>query len=304
MNFNYFLFRTLRRLTLGTRRFAERHGFLGKFTAFYEPLRKPVYDLLRPRGVVKIRAKGFIFYVSGEDYVVASDLMTYGYWEKEETQIMEKSLKPGMVCLDIGANFGYFSLIAGRCVGAEGRVYAFEPEPRNYELLCRNIEANGLSGIVIPVPKAVSKAAGTLNLFLSDRNYGGHSLAQSNIEWDFAGTVPVESIALDEFLERQGNTRIDFLKSDTQGAEVWMIQGARKTLERNPDLTLIFEFWPMGIEGFKENPEEFLLMLTNSGFRITVLEEGNLKQVRDIKKVIEIARHHSYVTLLLNKCAR
>lgn len=300
MNLKLILFAFLRRITLSSRKFAEKHGFLEKYSAIYEIFRRPIYNLLRPHGTLKIHAGGFDFYVSGDDYVVASDLITYGCWEKEETEWIKKNLRPGMTVVDIGANFGYFSLMAARLVGKGGRVYAFEPEPKNFELLCRNIKVNGFSEIIIPVPKAVSKEAGILDLFLSNRNYGGHSLAKSNIEWELACDIKVETVALDVFLEAYKSDRVDFIKSDTQGAEPWVFQGAVKTLENNSHMKALIEFWPMGIRGFGESPENFLEQIA-AGFQITVLTEGRFTTTQDLKEVIQIAERHSYATLLLEK---
>jgi len=58
----------------------------------------------------------------------------FGIWEPGETALLEEYLEPGMVVVDVGAHTGYFSILCGRLVGADGLVVAFEPDPRNYEL--------------------------------------------------------------------------------------------------------------------------------------------------------------------------
>ena len=79
----------------------------------------------------------------------------FGIWEPGETALLEEYLEPGMVVVDVGAHTGYFSILCGRLVGADGLVVAFEPDPRNYELLLANVWAHGLTNVVC-LPWAVS----------------------------------------------------------------------------------------------------------------------------------------------------
>ena len=89
-----------------------------------------------------------------------------GVNEKYETELFKKMVQDGMVVVDIGANIGYYTLIAAKLVGNKGIVYAFEPEPSNYELLCQNIAINGYTNVV-PIEKAVSKTSGKTKLYVN-----------------------------------------------------------------------------------------------------------------------------------------
>ena len=89
-----------------------------------------------------------------------------GSYESRTTEMFRKVVKKGDVVVDIGANMGYFTLLASRLVGREGKIYAFEPEPVNYGLLVKNIGINGYKNIV-PVQKAVSDRTGTTRLFIN-----------------------------------------------------------------------------------------------------------------------------------------
>jgi len=83
-----------------------------------------------------------------------------GRYERFTMQLFKEALAPGMVVCDIGAHIGIYSLLAAQHVGREGRVYAFEPDPRTFPYLVRNIEQNGFSNIIIPIKKAVSNHEG------------------------------------------------------------------------------------------------------------------------------------------------
>ena len=70
--------------------------------------------------------------------------------EKLTTQLFKEVVKGGYTVLDIGANIGYFTLLAARLVGKKGKVYAFEPEPRNYSMLLRNVTLNEYENVPGP----------------------------------------------------------------------------------------------------------------------------------------------------------
>ena len=101
--------------------------------------------------------------------------MVVDKYERATTDLLKDLLHPGMIFVDVGANIGYFSLLAANLVGTEGTVYAFEPEPGNHELLRKNIELNSYSNIVM-IQKAVSNKSGSAPLFLSALDSGSHSL--------------------------------------------------------------------------------------------------------------------------------
>ena len=90
----------------------------------------------------------FKMYVDTTDLSLAPHLMMEGHWEPWITELFTESVRPGMTVVDIGANFGYFTILAGTGVGPTGKVYAFEADPRNFEILRLNLEVNGLLQIV------------------------------------------------------------------------------------------------------------------------------------------------------------
>jgi FkbM family methyltransferase len=85
-----------------------------------------------------------------------------------------------MTVVDIGANIGYYSLIAAEPIGTDGKVYAFEPDPDNYALLVRNVELNGYRNVET-VEKAVSSESGFVTLYIDRSNFGNRSLGKNNI---------------------------------------------------------------------------------------------------------------------------
>ncbi len=298
--FRLFLFATLRRVTLSLKTFFDHIG-LGRFyKSLYESSRKNIYDFLRPRGIIQINAQGLKWLVDGADYVIASDLITYGVWEKEESALMTRTLRPSMTFVDIGANIGYHTLLAARTVGPSGRCYAFEPDPHNYDLLCRNISLNGFQNIT-PVQKIISDRNAVQKLFRSTRNYGGHSLAAENVNLGVADHVEIESVTLNDFFKSQGSPRIDLIKMDTQGAEGLILAGAGQILSSNPSVILLMEFWPFGLSHLGTDPRALLESLRRQGFRIQMLREGELRPVESMEETMRLAEIKNYLTLFCSR---
>ena len=142
--------------------------------------------------------------------------------------------------LDIGANVGYYTLLAARLVGPSGMVYAFEPERSNFQLLVENITLNRYRNVV-PVEKAVSNTCGRTELFLDPENFGAHSLSPQCCDTR-SKPVTVETVTLDNFLRRTHDMHVDVIKIDVQGAEGLALEGARQMLAANPQLTIFMEF--------------------------------------------------------------
>ena len=94
------------------------------------------------------------------DIHISTQLRERGLWEPFETELIRRSLAPGARFLDAGANLGYFSVLAAARVGERGRVYAFEPEPRNFALLEANLALNGYDERALACQAALSEADG------------------------------------------------------------------------------------------------------------------------------------------------
>jgi FkbM family methyltransferase len=176
-----------------------------------------------------------------------------------------------MTIFDIGANIGYFSLISGRQVGEKGKVFAFEPAPKNFSLIRMNIEVNGFSNI-IPVAKAVSNCSGKQKLFLAS-DPGEHSLS------DYVGTefIEVDVTSVDEFVRSQ-NLSVDLIKMDVEGSEMRVLEGMAETIAKNPYLKIITEFSPHHLESRGCVPAAFLERLMGYGFKLHVIDEKSNRQ--------------------------
>jgi FkbM family methyltransferase len=211
-------------------------------------------------------------------------LSVNGIYEPFETELLHRLVKPGETVIDIGANIGYYTLILARLVGERGKVYAFEPDPTNYELLKRNIELNGYKNVV-PVMKATSNKNGTLRLYLCRDNQAMHRVYESQY---CDGFIEIEAVRLDDyFAERE--EQIDFIKIDIEGAEYAALEGMTTLLRRSQRATLVTEYTPIAIKEFGLEPQEYLRLLMNFGFKFKRIdEENNRVEPMDIDQLVEI----------------
>lgn len=173
-----------------------------------------------------------------------------------------------MAVVDIGANIGYFTLLFSTLVGENGRVYAFEPEPRNYDLLVKNMEFNGFKN-VIPLQKAVSNETGKVELFVDLLESGGHSIHQAAVQWgneSLTKPIPVDAASLDDVFKNEKRP-IDIIKMDIQGAEPMALLGMKKTAENSKDMKMITEFWPYGLQKSGSSAKECWDLLLRLGFK-------------------------------------
>jgi len=212
--------------------------FWGKGIFLKHPLISKIYNniyfLFSPKSIVPFDINGFKIYADGKSSI-AKFLGVKGSYEEETTRLFNEILKEGMIILDIGANIGYYSLLASRLVGDKGKVFAFEPCPESFALLQKNIEVNGFKNIV-PVAKAVSNQCGKQKLFLA-KDAGQHSLeGQANSKF-----IEVDVITIDEFLK--GNIPIDLVKIDVEGLEEKVLLGMEETISNNKSIEIFFESW-------------------------------------------------------------
>ena len=224
-----------------------------------------VYRFLNPEGSILLDINGLKIYAEGKSGI-AKLLGVKGTYEEETTKLFSEILKEGITVLDLGANIGYYSLLAGKQIGEKGKVFAFEPWHESFSLLQKNIEVNGFKNI-IPVAKAVSNQCGRQKLFLAS-DPGQHSLGgDANCE-----SVEVDVTSVDEFVREQ-NISVDLVKMDVEGAEMSVLEGMAETISKNPHIKIITEFVPEHLELNNCSPSAFLEKLFSYGFKLYVIND-------------------------------
>ena len=215
--------------------------------------------------LILIGVDGFRMYVFNRPHFLSIYLA--GSYESHTARLFKGAVRPGATVLDIGANVGYFSLIAARQAGMRGKVYAFEPGPDNFDILRRNIQMNELTNIEA-VPKAVSDESGSATLSLAETP-DQHSLFSPPMVATTA-RVTVQCITVDDFMKEH---TVDVIKMDIEGNELRALDGMRKMIMRSQALTMFVELNPSCLRQARAEPEELIGKLESLGFRLQVIDE-------------------------------
>ncbi|MGG5820862.1 FkbM family methyltransferase [Falsiroseomonas sp. HW251] len=228
-----------------------------------------------------VRGVQIVYLVHGDDRLLSPWFIASGAYETELTEFFVRTLRPDDRCLDVGANFGYFTCLFAR-FAPSGRVLGIEPEPATFTLLRDNIHANGLAGLAEAVHAAVTDRRGPVTLHRRVRRAGNTSITAPNP--DFVrklGEPPSESfeikgVILDRLADKFEG-RVDVMKVDVEGAEPLVFRGARETIARNPRIQIVMEWSPGQIRGAGFDAGVFLGELEAMGLRFFDLEGGTPK---------------------------
>ena len=263
------------------------------------PLRQLTNWTIRQLLPKQIEIHGATVVLNPTDPVV-SGALHFGVYEKAETRFFQSACRDGMTFLDVGANLGYYTALATRAVGPNGRVLAVEPDPDSFGYLEQTIAANAV-GNVQAFPVAASDAPATLPLYISTDNRGDNRLYASGED---RPQVEVTARPLDALLRENKIDTVDLIKIDVQGYEPKVIAGLRETIAASPNLTLLTEFWPQGIDEAGEDANEFLQTLRELGLTLHELQpDGSLAELTDDTDLIARHQGRRYTNLIGRKTA-
>jgi len=205
------------------------------------------------------------------DGVISRRIARHGVWEPFETQVVREILRDLDAFVDVGANIGWYSLVAGLTLRGRGRVIAFEPDPTNFALLARNVAENRLGGHVRLHHAALADAPGQRLLFRSPDNFGAHRLY--SVEAERQAAVPVAVTTFDAAAARH-IVGPCLVKMDTEGSEAMILAGMRDHLAAHArDTALLFEFSPVGLSNSGSSAAALAAMLEPLGMRAWLVDE-------------------------------
>ncbi len=234
-----------------------------------EPREKPIYE-----GVVDTQ-DDLKFQINTNSYIEYS-VFTLGYYEKEVASIIRSVLKEGDVALDIGANVGIHTILMAKCVGDTGKVIAFEPLESIRKRLTKNLDLNNFKNVIID-QRALSNTIEEKEIFFdADR----HNQGMFSLTWEFQNTnQKIQINKGDDVILEHGLERIDLIKMDIEGYEIFALDGLRRSIEKFKP-AIIFEFSNYYHEQENKTLESDLInFLKNIGYTTFSIQPFGLKEV-------------------------
>ena len=222
---------------------------------------------------VLIELEKFKIYAMTNDTAVGQTIISTRSYEPHVTDAIVKHLKSGDVFLDLGANIGYFTMLAASIVKDSGKVISFEPNQYNRQLLYASIVENQFKNITV-YPFAVSDSQQILRLMTSGSNGWVVELSDESVNYQF-----VQSVILDELLESE--KQINVVKMDIKGHEPIALRGMDKIIKKHRPI-IFTEFHPYAVG------EGYLKQLTQYNYRLFIIEEvGKILETPDTASVME-----------------
>jgi FkbM family methyltransferase len=187
-----------------------------------------------------------------------------GEAEQAVQATLAERLRPGMVFYDLGANLGLFTLLAARLVTATGKVFSFEPDPKNASSLRRNIQRNGFTNVSV-VESGIWSSTSNRSFVAASADSPDHGVGKfvEHPPPDSGTLVPC--VSLDDFI--QAAPPPDAIKCDIEGAEVEALRGAAKLLQSPSRPWIIMEMHSPALD------QAARALLASCGYQLTAADE-------------------------------
>lgn len=218
---------------------------------------------------------GHFLYVDPMDETVASHLIARGYWEDWIHRAVCALVRPGDHIVEVGANFGVYTVAMARLTGPAGSILTFEANPRLAGLVKRSVHFNGYSPTTEVVAKAAADKPGSISFAISRSNAGGGAISSQDRALGADGElIHVETVTLDSVATQD----VRFIRMDAEGSEPLILRGAQRLLKRK-DIVVCMEWDVVQMAG-RANVDQFIAWLAGMGFRFWRIQyDGSLLEI-------------------------
>jgi FkbM family methyltransferase len=247
-----------------------------------------------------------------EDELYSYIIRFHGTPDLDDIATYTRFLQKGDVHIDIGANIGFNAVIAAKLVGPTGKVYAFEPDEKNFELLKYNIELNRLDNVVL-IQKAVMEETTTATLMKSKTNFGDHRVNFADKD-HYVGSK-IECVSLDNFfesIEQEDLVKIKLIKIDAQGSDAKVLQGGKNFFSKYRPHVIV-EFSPAYLKNAGSSPFDIFSFIERNNYiphkmnlqnaiknNVDVLIPMDIQEIVQLTNVLYQTNNHEDLFLLSN----
>ena len=248
--------------------------------------------------------KDIKLFINDNDYEeVPMSVLCFGSYEEEETNMVLRLLsyleEDKFTVFDIGANVGWYTLNIQETFGEKATVYAFEPSPLTYKRLVNNLILNGKKE-EYAINIGFYRESGTMEFFYDQEGSGASSLVNLR-EKEEIEIVPVDMKSMDEWVGQNAISKIDFIKCDVEGSELFVYEGGTETIKKN--LPIIFsEMLRKWSSKFGYCPNDIIHFMNKLGYACYVIYDS--VYLREITEVDEKTVETNYFFLHRDKHAK
>ncbi len=203
-----------------------------------------------------------------------------GMYEEATVEVLRRALRPGMNFLDVGANIGLYSTVAGYLVGPSGKVLAVEPQESMWSAIEFNARQNRLSNVSL-IRSAVGRAAGVARLHQLYTNNPSAATLQLQRDEASISSSPVSVLPLSELLRAADLGDADLVvKVDVEGAELEVLAGAEEYFVAHPPAMILIECVDHHLRRFGATSVDLLRMLDSLGYHLSSVHHGRRRDLR------------------------
>ncbi|MCA1625185.1 MAG: FkbM family methyltransferase [Acidobacteria bacterium] len=259
---------------------------------FYSPLRKGKYRLASlatnladeiPQEILTTTKDGRKLICNPAPHYYQT-VYFLGEYERAVTDVISKVVQRGDVCLDVGANIGWYTTLLQKLVREEGTVYAFEPVPKAFSLLEKNVKLNSAFDNIYLYNLALGDSEKEAEMHIFDGFTEGHASLASFVNRSYK-ISPTRMIILDTFLEANNIGEINFVKIDIEGAELLMLKGAKRLFNQIVPPIFVIEMALGTTEGFGYLPNDIIEFIAEKrDYEFYAIDESKflLKKIKNV----------------------
>ncbi len=195
----------------------------------------------------------------------------YRYYEKDyeldNITFFRKKIKTDNVVIDIGAQIGLMTKLFADLVGPTGKVYTFEPTPKTFNVLSETIRINKMENNVIPFQEALSDKKGKAIFNISNIDIDASNTLSNVIRNSTSSAIEINVTSVDEVVNENSLTKVDFIKIDAEGAEYYVLLGAKNTMvSLKPIINLALH--PNALTGFNSSLKEIYAFIKSNNYKV------------------------------------
>jgi FkbM family methyltransferase len=231
------------------------------------------------RALVKLRTGEYL--CVDTDSIDSIDYLLGREMEVNVMPVFRRFLEPRSVVLDIGANYGLYTVTSASVTKGHGRIYAFEGNPHTFNYLRRSVYANQLrvGSDVVLVNRLIGDRCGKHPFYFSPNALGGGTLTYA-LDWEWEGdwkVLELDMVTIDEFLP--ANLEVDLVKIDVEGHEPTVLRGMERTIARSHNIRILIEWFPNLLELAAVDQLAFMDYIHGLGLNVCRIDEKANLQV-------------------------